>query len=80
MKGEIADELAKLEHEVAETGTIKEFEHPFKNAQGEMRILVSKKFPVRGIDGEIVSVGSIVTDYVIKARSPVPGMPLIHQR
>ncbi len=25
-------------------------------------------------------VGSIVTDYVIKARSPVPGMPLIHQR
>jgi gluconolactonase len=25
-------------------------------------------------------VGSIVTGYVVKARSRVPGMPLIHQR
>lgn len=25
-------------------------------------------------------IGSVTTDYVIKARSPIPGMPLVHQR
>ena len=25
-------------------------------------------------------IGSIATDYVVKVRSPVPGMPLVHQR
>ena len=28
---------------------------------------------------EDLYIGSIVTDYVVKARSPVPGLPLIHQ-
>ena len=25
-------------------------------------------------------IGSIASDYVVHARSPVPGMPLVHQR
>lgn len=25
-------------------------------------------------------IGSVVTDFVLKVRSPVPGMPLVHQR
>ncbi len=33
-----------------------------------------------GADLRDLYVGSIATDYVVKARSPVPGMPLIHQR
>jgi hypothetical protein len=25
-------------------------------------------------------IGSIASDYVVHARSPIPGMPLVHQR
>jgi gluconolactonase len=25
-------------------------------------------------------IGNIATDYVVKVRSPIPGMPLVHQR
>ena len=33
-----------------------------------------------GSDLRDLYIGSVTTDYVIKVRSPVPGMPLIHQR
>ena len=33
-----------------------------------------------GDDLRDLYIGSISTDYVVKARSPIPGMPLIHQR
>jgi gluconolactonase len=33
-----------------------------------------------GPDMTDLYIGSVVSDYVLHARSPVPGMPLIHQR
>ena len=33
-----------------------------------------------GADLRDLYIGSIATDYVVKVRSPIPGMPLVHQR
>ncbi|MEE9277523.1 MAG: hypothetical protein V3V06_03840 [Dehalococcoidia bacterium] len=33
-----------------------------------------------GDDMQDLYIGSIATDYVLKARSPAPGLPLVHQR
>jgi gluconolactonase len=33
-----------------------------------------------GADLRDLYIGSITTDYVVKVRSPIPGMPLVHQR
>ena len=33
-----------------------------------------------GVDLRDLYIGSIATDYVVHVRSPIPGMPLVHQR
>ncbi len=33
-----------------------------------------------GKDLRDLYIGSIATDYVVKVRSPIPGLPLVHQR
>jgi gluconolactonase len=35
---------------------------------------------LEGPDLRDLYIGSVVTDYVVHVRSPVPGMPLVHQR
>ena len=33
-----------------------------------------------GSDLRDLYIGSVVNDYVVKTRSPIPGLPLVHQR
>ena len=47
---------------------------------GGETLMVPSNVSWGGDDMRDLYVGSIATNYVLKMRSPVPGMPLVHQR
>lgn len=61
---------------ITPNGSVEEIAH---DPTGET-LLVPTNVSWGGADMQDLYVGSIATDYVLKMRSPVPGMPLVHQR